>query len=152
MLNGSTLPNRMHLINIGSTEMVNGSTCTLPDRTYLINIGLIVTLVIQITSAVVYQFLSMTTKSAKRGVGGALTESLSFGTCLVYYSIFLILKLINPSTYPVHWVILTGIQSAWINFPHKLMCDSVCMCDLSRKRILSSGKKFLRETIIITHT
>ena len=108
--NDSTLPNRTHLINIDSSEMVNGITCTLPDRAYLINIGLIVTLVIQITSAVVYQLLSMTTRSAKRGVGGAVTESLSFGTCLVYYSIFLILKLINPSTYPVHWVILTGIQ------------------------------------------
>ena len=81
---------------------------TLPDRTYLINLGLILTLVIQITSAVIYQLLSMATRRSK-SFSSDLTDSFSFGTCFVYYSIFLILKMINPSLYPIHWLVLLGI-------------------------------------------
>ena len=95
---------------------------SLPDRTYLINLAFIFILVIQITSAVIYQLLSMATRSSKRGVGGNLTESLSFKTCFVYYSIFLILKMINPSMYPVHWSTLLGRES------HAALCVHVCVC------------------------
>ena len=77
---------------------------TLPDRTYLISLGLILTMVVQITSALIYQMLSMAINCSK----GDLTESLSLGTCFVYYSIFLILKMVGPSMYPVHWMILSG--------------------------------------------
>ena len=82
-----------------------------PDRMHLINVGLVVTLILQITSAVIYQLLSVATRCSKSGVGGDLTESLSFGTCFVYYSIFLILKMVNPSMFPVHWLILLGQYS-----------------------------------------
>ena len=94
----------------------------LPDRTYLINLGFIFILVIQITSAVVYQLLSMATGRSKRGVGGNITESLSFKACFVYYSIFLILKMINPSMYPVHWLTLLGRECS------VYMHASVCAC------------------------
>ena len=80
---------------------------TVPDRTYLINLGLILTMVLQILSALVYQLLSMATRSSKDFIGG-LIESLSFGTCFLYYSIFLILKMVNPSMFPVHWLTLLG--------------------------------------------
>ena len=80
---------------------------TLPERIYLVNLGLILTLVLQITFALVYQLFSMATRSS-RSFSGDLTDSLSFRTCFVYYSIFLILKMINPSMYPVHWLILSG--------------------------------------------
>ena len=81
---------------------------TIPDEMYLINLGFVLTLILQITSALVYQLLSIAIKRSKSGVGGDLSESLSFRTCLVYYSIFLILKMINPSMHPVHWLILSG--------------------------------------------
>ena len=81
---------------------------TVPDRMYLINLGFILTLILQITSALVYQFLSMAIKRSKAGVSSDLSESLSFRT---YYSIFLILKMINPSMHPVHWLILSGSSS-----------------------------------------
>ena len=84
---------------------------TVPDRMYLINLGFILTLILQITSALVYQLLSMAIRRSKAGVGGDLSESLSFRTCFVYYSIFLILKMINPSMHPVHWLILSGSSS-----------------------------------------
>ena len=88
---------------------------SLPDRMYMINLGLILTLVLQIISAVVYQLLSMATRSSKSGVGRDLMESLSFKTCFVYYSIFLILKMVNPLMYPVHWLGLSGKEcSAYI--------------------------------------
>ena len=102
---------------------------SLPDRTYLINLGFIFILVIQITSAVVYQLLSMATRSSKRGVGGNLTESLSFKTCFVYYSIFLILKMINPSMYPVHWSILLGRDcSVYPIHVHVSVCAHMHAC------------------------
>ena len=88
---------------------------TLPDRMYLINLGLILTLVLQITSAVVYQLLSMATRRSK-SFSSDLTESFSFGTCFAYYSIFLILKMINPSMYPVHWMVLLGIDRECLDF------------------------------------
>ena len=94
----------------------------LPDRTYLINLGFIFTLVIQITSAVIYQLLSMASRKSKSGVSGDLTESLSFKTCFVYYSIFLILKMVNPSMYPVHWLTLLGRECS------VYMHASVCTC------------------------
>ena len=81
---------------------------TIPDRMYLVNLGFVLTLILQITSALVYQLLSMAIRRSKAGVGGDLSESLSFRTCLVYYSIFLILKMINPSMHPVHWLIISG--------------------------------------------
>ena len=81
---------------------------TVPDRIYLINLGLVLTVILQITSALVYQLLSMAIKRSKTGVGGHLSESLSFKTCIAYYSIFLILKMINPSMHPVHWLIISG--------------------------------------------
>ena len=84
---------------------------TVPNRIYLINLGFILTLILQITSALVYQLLSMAIKRSKSGVGGDILESLSFRTCFVYYSIFLILKMINPSMHPVHWLIISGSYS-----------------------------------------
>ena len=92
---------------------------SLPDRMYLINLGLILTLVLQIISALVYQLLSMATTSSKHFSSG-LSESLSFRTYFVYYSIFLILKMVNPSMYPVHWLILSGRECSACMF-------SVCM-------------------------
>ena len=100
---------------------------SLPDRTYLINLAFIFILVIQITSAVVYQLLSMATRSSKRGVSGNLTESLSFKTCFVYYSIFLILKMINPSMYPVHWSILSG-RDCSVYPMHACTCTCFGVC------------------------
>ena len=79
---------------------------TLPDKMYLINLGLTLTLVIQIISALVYQLLSMAIRCSK-SFSSDLTESLSFSTCFVYYSIFFILKMINP-LFPIHWLILIG--------------------------------------------
>ena len=82
---------------------------TIPDRMYLINLGFVLTLILQVTSALVYQLLSMAIRRSKAGVGGDLSESLSFKTCFVYYSIFLILKVINSSMHPVHcWLIISG--------------------------------------------
>ena len=84
---------------------------TIPDGMYLINLGFVLTLILQITSALVYQLiLSMAIKRSKAGVSSnkILSESLSFRTCFVYYSIFLILKMINPSMHPVHWLIISG--------------------------------------------
>ena len=78
---------------------------TVPER---MNLGLVLTLILQITSALVYQLLSMAIKRSKSGVGGDLSESLSFRTCFVYYSIFLILKMINTSMQPIHWLIISG--------------------------------------------
>ena len=84
---------------------------TVPDRMYLINLGFVLTLILQITSALVYQLLSMAIKRPKAGVSSVLSESLSFTTYFVYYSIFLILKMINPSMHPVHWLTLSGSYS-----------------------------------------
>ena len=78
---------------------------TVPER---MNLGLVLTLILQITSALVYQLLSMAIRRSKSGVGGDLSESLSFRTCFVYCSIFLMLKMINPSMHPVHWLIISG--------------------------------------------
>ena len=106
---------------------------TVPDRMYLINLGFILTLILHITSALVYQLLSMAIKRSKAGVCSDLSESLSFRSCFVYYSIFLILKMINPSTHPVHWLIISGSYncgeySAYLylnvyrNVPGKRLC------------------------------
>jgi hypothetical protein len=76
---------------------------------YLINLGLVLTLILQITSALVYQLLSMAIRRSRTGVSGHLSESLSFRTCFVYYLNFLILKMINPSMDPEYWLILSGI-------------------------------------------
>ena len=92
---------------------------TLPEKSYLINLGLILTVVLQITSALVYQLLSMATSNSKN-FSGDLTDSLSFKTCFVYYSIFLILKMINPMMYPIHWLILIGKECC--------VCVCVCVC------------------------
>ena len=78
---------------------------------YLVNLGFVLTLILQITSALVYQLLFMAIKRSKAGVSGDLSESLSFRTCFVYYSIFLILKMINPLMCPVHWLIISGSYS-----------------------------------------
>ena len=78
------------------------------DRMYLINLGFVLTPILQITSTLVYQLLSMAIRRSKAGVGGDLSESLSFRTCFVYYSIFLMLKIINPSMHPVHRLIISG--------------------------------------------
>jgi hypothetical protein len=78
---------------------------------YLINLGFILTLILQITSALIYQLLSMAIRRSRTGVGGGLSESLSFRTCFVYYSIFLILKMINLPMDPEYWLILSGILS-----------------------------------------
>jgi hypothetical protein len=82
---------------------------------YLINLGLVLTLILQSTSALVYQLLSMAIRKSRTGVGGGLSESLSFRTCFVYYSIFLILKMINPSMHPVLWLIISGSYSISVN-------------------------------------
>ena len=89
---------------------------TIPDRMYLVNLGFILTLILQITSGLVYQLLSMAIRRSKAGVGGDLSESLSFKTCFAYYSIFLILKMIdiNPSMYPVHWMSISGRKRSLI--------------------------------------
>ena len=101
---------------------------SLPDKTYLINVGLIFTLVIQITFAVIYQLLSMGTRRSKSGVGCDLTESLSFKTCFVYYSFFLILRMINPLMYPVHWVTLSGRECIYVHVSVcALLADSVAL-------------------------
>ena len=86
---------------------------TVPDRMYLINLGFVLTVILQITSALVYQLLSMAIRRSisKTGFDNELSESLSFRTCFVYYSIFLILKMINPSMHPVHWLIISGNYS-----------------------------------------
>ena len=84
---------------------------TVPDRMYLINLGFILTLILQITSALVYQLFSMAIKRPKVGVSSELSESLSFRSFFVYYSIFLILKMINPSMHPVYWLIPSGSYS-----------------------------------------
>ena len=81
---------------------------TVPDRMYLINLGFVLTVIFQITSALVYQLFSMAIKRSKAGVRGDLSESLSFRIYFIYYSIFLILKMINSSMHPVHWLILSG--------------------------------------------
>ena len=81
---------------------------TIPDRMYLINLGLVLTLILQITSVLVYQLLSMAIRRSKAGINDDLSESLSFRTCFIYYSIFLILKMINSSIHPDHWLILSG--------------------------------------------
>ena len=72
------------------------------------NLGLVLTLILQITSTLVYQLFSMAIKRSKSGVGGDLSDSLSFRTYFVYYLIFLILKVINPSMHPVRWLIISG--------------------------------------------
>ena len=81
---------------------------TVPNRMYLVNLGFVLTVILQITSALVYQLLSMAIKRSKTGVGGDLSESLSFRTSIAYYSIFLILKINNPLMQPVHWLIISG--------------------------------------------
>ena len=110
---------------------------TVPDRMYLINLGFVLTVILQITSALVYQLLSMAIKRSKADVSGDLSESLSFGTCLVYYSIFLILKVINPSMHPVHWLIISGSyrSAPHINFEcmqhaYIIMHNVTCICIL----------------------
>ena len=81
---------------------------TIPDRMYLVNLGFVLTLILQTTSALVYQLLSMAIRRSRAGISGDLSESLSFKTCFVYYSIFLILKIIIPLMCPVHWLIISG--------------------------------------------
>ena len=93
------------LVYVFLTDLFKGST--LPNRTYLINVGLTLILILQITFALVYQLLSLATRNSK-SFSGDLTESLSFKPCLAYYSIFLILKIINPLMFPVHWQMLSG--------------------------------------------
>ena len=77
---------------------------TVPER---MNLGLVLTLILQITSTLVYQLLSIAIKRSKSGVGGDLSESISFRTCFIYNSIFMTLKMINPM-HPVHWLIISG--------------------------------------------
>ena len=108
----------MHAAHAFLADFSKGGT--VPER---MNLGLVLTLILQITSVLVYQLLSMAIKRSKSGVGGDLSESLSFRTCFIYYSIFLILKMINPM-HPVHWLIISGsyvvvfvcVQHAYIIF------------------------------------
>ena len=79
-----------------------------PPRNYLINFGLVLTLIFQITAAVVYQSLS-TMFGSSQSFCIDLTRSLCFSTYFCYYSIFLTLKIItSPSLFPVHWLTISG--------------------------------------------
>ena len=77
----------------------------------MINVGLFLTLVLQLTAALVYQWISTAAGTSQKLSGGLIIESLCFSTYSFYYLLFLLLKISGPSFYPVHWLTLTGIAA-----------------------------------------
>lgn len=80
----------------------------LPQRNYLINFSLLLTLVLQITTAVIYQSLSTSISNSQK-LGVDLTQSLSLNVYFWYYFVFIVLKMTSPLLCPIHWLAISGI-------------------------------------------
>ena len=106
---------------------------SLPSKDCLLNVGLFITLVLQLTAALVYQWISISAGTSQNLSGGLIFESLCFSTYSFYYLLFLLLKISGLSLYPVHWLTLIGIYSKLDSNVHNTVCAEIFACKKFRQ-------------------